>query len=116
MKRKCTPPPPRKKGAVRKSKAQMRKTILRLHITGTRCIKWKCRNCTNNRRIEIKECPVLHCALWPLRPNATVSPADLQKWESVFLEDPLNREIMGEAYAEETESKEIVRLDDITFE
>ena len=114
MKRKPTPPPraPSCKGIKRVgTKSQLRKQSLKLHVTATRAIKWKCRNCTNNDRIEVRDCRIMTCSLWPLRPCAKVTPVELHAWEMKFVDDPLNAEILGASQMEKLEE-----VENITFE
>ena len=99
MKRK---PIPRPAADVPKhSKAKIRKEALRLHVTASKAIKWKCRNCSNNQRLESANCRVLTCSLWPFRPGHKITPEELVYWENKFCSDPLNREILNEAKLEE---------------
>ena len=69
---------------------------LRIHWTWKFAVVKKCKNCSNNQRKEIIECTVLHCANWPGRTGHMCSAEDMRKWETVFMADPLNQEIMGE--------------------
>ena len=106
--RKPHTPLKRSVGSKISTKAALRRKSLRLHLTPMRAIKWHCKNCSGNQRLEIRDCPILTCACWPLRPGVKVTPADLQRWETAFTEDSLNQEILGKG--------EMEKVEDIKFE
>jgi len=75
-------------------RAELKAVDLKIKWTWKFAVTKKCRECTNNQFVEVRDCQIISCANWPGRTGDVCSVQDLQKWEEAFLAFPVNQEIM----------------------
>ena len=61
---------------------------MKLYDTPIKAIRKKCLDCTCDQHKEIRECPIINCALWPYRFGHRPDEATLDTLKEFYSENP----------------------------